>query len=35
VLFNLAAKFPMKRMPVGVPQQGPPFDLNEFLKQIA
>jgi hypothetical protein len=33
-VFRIAAQFPMKQMQVGVPQQGPPFDVNEFLKQI-
>jgi hypothetical protein len=33
-VFELVAKFPMKRMEPGVPQQGPPFDFQEFLKQL-
>jgi hypothetical protein len=34
-MFKVAANFPMKKMPVGVPQQGPPFDLKEFIAQVA
>jgi hypothetical protein len=33
-VFELAAKFPMKRMAVGVPQRGLPFDVEEFAKQV-
>ncbi len=34
VVFEVAATFPMKQMQVGVVRQGPPFDVEEFLKQI-
>lgn len=34
VVFQVAATFPMKRMSVGVPQPGLPFDGQEFLDQI-
>jgi len=34
-IFQVAAKFPMKRMEPGVPQRGLPFDVNEFMKQLA
>jgi hypothetical protein len=34
VVFQVAATFPMKKMSVGVVQQGPPFDVEEFVKQI-
>lgn len=30
----LAATFPMKKMKVGVVHEGPPFDLQQFLKQL-
>jgi len=33
-VFQVAATFPMKKMDVGVVQQGPPFDVQEFVKQI-
>jgi len=33
-VFQIAAKFPMKKMGVGVVHQGPPFDVQAFLKQI-
>ena len=33
-VFELTAKFPMKGMRVGVPQQGLPFDVEEFAKQL-
>lgn len=33
-VFQVAAAFPMKQMRVGVVQQGPPFDVEEFVKQI-
>jgi hypothetical protein len=32
---KVAATFPMKNMKVGVVHDGPPFDLQEFLKQVA
>jgi hypothetical protein len=31
----LAATFPMKKMKVCVVHEGPPFDLQEFLRQLA
>jgi hypothetical protein len=34
VVFNVAAKFPIKRVPIGVLQQGMPLDVQEFIKQI-
>ena len=34
-VFKVAATFPMKKMAVGVPQQGPPFDVQEFIAQVA
>jgi hypothetical protein len=33
-VFQVAATFPMKKMPVGVEQEGLPFDVEEFVKQI-
>src|ERR1700719_906877 len=33
-VFQVAATFPMKNMEVGVVHDGPPFDVEEFLKQI-
>jgi hypothetical protein len=33
-VFQVAATFPMKKMEVAVVRQGPPFDVQEFLKQI-
>jgi len=33
-VYRVAAKFPMKRMEVGVTHQGPPFDVEEFLIQV-
>ena|SRR5690242_9386612 len=33
-VIQVAATFPMKKMEVGVVHEGPPFDLEEFLKQI-
>jgi len=33
-VFEVTATFPMRRMPAGVPQQGLPFDAEEFAKQI-
>ena len=32
-VFNVAAKFPIKRMPVGA-QRGLPFDVQEFVRQL-
>lgn len=34
VVFQVAATFPMKKMQVGVVHDGPPFDVEEFVKQI-
>jgi|SRR5215469_1596343 len=34
VIFELAAKFPIKRMSMGVPQRGLPLDVQEFVKQL-
>jgi hypothetical protein len=34
VVFQIAAQFPMENMPVGVISNGPPFDVQEFVKQI-
>jgi hypothetical protein len=34
VVFQVAATFPMKKMSVDVVRRGPPFDVEEFLKQI-
>jgi hypothetical protein len=34
-VFQVAATFPMKGMAVGLPQQGLPFDVQEFLSQVA
>lgn len=34
VVFNVAAKFPMKRMEPGVEYQGLPMDVDGFVKQI-
>ena len=33
-LLKVAAKFPMKKLNVGVVHQGLPFDVEEFVKQI-
>jgi hypothetical protein len=33
-VFKVAATFPMKKMSVGVPQQGFPFDVQGFIEQI-
>jgi len=34
VVFNVAAKFPMKPMEPGVQYQGLPLDVDGFVKQI-
>ena len=34
-VFKVAATFPMERVPIGVPRQGLPFDVEEFLSQVA
>ena len=33
-VFNVAATFPMDGMKIGVPRQGFPFDVQEFLSQV-
>ena len=33
-VFDVAATFPMEKMRTGVVRQGPPFDVEEFVKQI-
>jgi hypothetical protein len=33
-VFQVAATFPMKRMEADVTYQGPPFDTEEFVKQV-
>ncbi len=33
-VFQIASSFPMKKMEMGVAQDGPPFDVQEFLRQI-
>jgi hypothetical protein len=33
-VFQVAATFPMKKLPVGIEQNGLPFDVQEFVKQI-
>jgi hypothetical protein len=33
-VFQVAATFPMKKRSVGVPQQGLPLDVQDFLVQI-
>jgi len=34
VVFQVAATFPMKKMQVGVVYDGPPFEVQEFVKQV-
>ena len=34
-VLKVAAKFPMKKLNVGIVHQGLPFDVEEFVKQIA
>jgi hypothetical protein len=34
-IFEVAARFPVKLMQPGVEHNGPPFDVREFVKQIA
>ena len=34
-VMDVAAEFPMKRMELGVIYQSPPFDVQEFLKQVS
>ena len=34
-VLQVVATFPMKSMEVGVVHHGPPFDLQEFLKQVS
>jgi len=33
-VFQIAAKFPMKKLPVGLVKNGLPFDVQELVKQI-
>jgi hypothetical protein len=33
-VFQVAATFPMEKMRTGVVREGPPFDVEEFVKQI-
>lgn len=33
-VFQLAAPFPMEKMRTGVVREGPPFNVEEFVKQI-
>jgi hypothetical protein len=33
-VFHVAAKIPMRRMPRGVVYNKPPFDVEEFIKQV-
>jgi len=33
-VFQVAATFPMKKMRTGVVREGPPFDVEEFMRQI-
>jgi hypothetical protein len=33
-VFEVAATFPMQKMKTGVIREGPPFDVEEFVKQI-
>jgi hypothetical protein len=35
VVFEIAAAFPMEKMRTGVVREGPPLDVDEFVKQIA
>ncbi len=34
VVFDVAATFRMEKMQTGVVREGPPFDVEEFVKQI-
>lgn len=34
LVFEVAATFPMEKMKAGVVREGPPFDVDEFVKQI-
>ena len=34
-VFKVAATFPMNGVPIGVPRQGLPFDVQEFISQVA
>ncbi len=34
-VFQVAATFPMKGMAIGTPREGFPFDVHEFLSQVA
>jgi len=33
-VFQIAAKFPMKKLPIGLVKNGLPFDVQELVKQI-
>jgi hypothetical protein len=33
-VFHVAARIPMNRMQIGVPYKQPPFDVEEFIKQV-
>jgi hypothetical protein len=33
-VIQVAASFPMKKMEVGMVQEGPPFDVQEFVRQV-
>jgi hypothetical protein len=33
-VFHVAATIPMSRMQIGVPYKQPPFDVEEFIKQV-
>ncbi len=33
-VFQVAATFPIEKMRTGVVREGPPFDVEEFVKQI-
>jgi hypothetical protein len=33
-VFQIAATFPMKKLPVGLVKNGPPFDVQELVRQI-
>jgi hypothetical protein len=35
VVFEVISTFPMQKMKPGVAREGPPFDVEEFVKQIA
>jgi hypothetical protein len=35
VVFEVMSTFPVQKMKIGVAREGPPFDVEEFVKQIA